>query len=63
MECSVLLIGKRMHGHHMLVTKGMLSEDILDGMNQKGWILSRVEQLEANFHYDFIRQRSQRKIS
>lgn len=63
MENKVLLIGKRMRGHHMIVTKGMLSAEILDGMNRRGWILSRVEQLEANFHYDFILQRGHLKIS
>lgn len=63
MQNSIFVIGKVVHGHHVLVTKGMIAREVLDGMNEKGWILSRVEQQEANFHYDFIRERGQKHIS
>jgi len=55
MENGIFLVGKRMGGHHMLVTKTTLSNELLDSMNRKGWILSQVSQRHANFHYDFVK--------
>ncbi|WP_134699119.1 hypothetical protein [Ammoniphilus sp. YIM 78166] len=55
MENQVFLIGKRIRGHHYIVTKGLLSTEQLDGMNRKGWILSRVKQEHANYQYDFVK--------
>ncbi|MEW9669106.1 hypothetical protein [Ammoniphilus sp. 3BR4] len=62
MENNVFLIGKRIRGHHLIVTKGMLSPEQLDGMNRKGWILSKMRQQQANFHYDFVRGITQAQI-
>ncbi|RXT08112.1 hypothetical protein [Ammoniphilus sp. CFH 90114] len=62
MENSVFLVGKRIRGHHLIVTTGMLSPEQLDGMNRKGWVLSRMRQKQANFHYDFVREMHQPQI-
>lgn len=62
MDNSVFLIGKRIRGHHLIVTKGMLSTEQLDGMNRKGWILSRVKQKQTSYHYDFVRNGRQPQI-
>lgn len=62
MESTIFLVGKRIGGHHLIVTKGMLSSEQLDGMNRQGWILSRIKQEEANFQYDFVRECNQPQI-
>lgn len=51
------MIGKRARGQNVMVTKGVIAPEILDGMSKRGWILSKVEQQESHFHYNFIRAR------
>lgn len=63
MENGILVVGKRIHGHNVMVTKGIIAPEVLDGMSKRGWILSSVEQQEAHFHYDFIRERGGQQMS
>ena len=63
MENGILVVGKRVQGHNVMVTKGVIAPEVLDGMSKRGWVLSRVEQQEAHFHYDFIRERRQQRLT
>jgi hypothetical protein len=62
MEKNILLVGKRIGGHHLIITKGMLSTEQIAGMNRNGWILSQMKQQQANFHYDFVRMKTTKQI-
>ncbi|HJV45528.1 MAG TPA: hypothetical protein VJ824_07360 [Bacillota bacterium] len=62
MDNHILVVGKRIAGHHLIVTKGMLSMEQLAGMNRNGWILSQMEQQQAHFHYDFVRMKHGQQV-
>jgi hypothetical protein len=52
---DIMLIGKIIQGHQLIMTREELSTEQLAGMTKKGWVLSQVTERQANFHYNFIR--------
>ncbi|RKD26813.1 hypothetical protein BEP19_16595 [Ammoniphilus oxalaticus] len=62
MENGVLVVGKRVRGQHVMVTKGVIAPEVLDGMSKQGWVLSKVEQQATHFHYNFIRERRRQRF-
>lgn len=61
-ENNIFVVGKRVHGHHYLITNNLLTTEQLDGMNRKGWVLSRMQQQKTKFQYEFVKPSFRAKI-